>query len=173
MWVIKLRSSVYKLCQFVYVKTSNINMNLFSGFSTTRQENETSFSPAEAFAAITLATVAADGYLSDDEALVMMSSLTRMELFRSYSSDVMRRLFDKLCGITKRQGNEVLLKKAIASLPNHLHDTAFAIATDLILADGKVTTEEENLLHYLYNQLNINEEQAKTIVDVMIIKNKG
>ena len=93
-------------------------MNLFSSLSPNRQENETSFSPAEAFAAITLATVAADGYLSDDEVFVMASSLNRMELFRSYSNDVMRRLFDKLSGITKRQGHEVLLKNAIASLPN-------------------------------------------------------
>ncbi len=98
-------------------------MGLFSGLSTTRQESSVTFSPAEAFAAITLATVAADGYLSDDEVQVMMASLTRMELFRSYSSDVIGRLFDKLCGITKRQGSDSLIKIAIASLPHHLHDT--------------------------------------------------
>ena len=39
-------------------------MGLFSGLSTTRQASNVSLSPAEAFAAITLATVAADGYLS-------------------------------------------------------------------------------------------------------------
>ncbi|MGB3636678.1 MAG: tellurite resistance TerB family protein [Rivularia sp. (in: cyanobacteria)] len=148
-------------------------MGLFSGLSTTRQESSVTFSPAEAFAAITLATVAADGYLSDDEIQVMMASLTRMELFRSYSSDVMGRLFDKLCGITKRQGSDGLIKTAIASLPHHLHDTAFAVATDLILADGEVTEEEENLLQHLYTQLNISDEKAKNIVDAMIIKNKG
>ncbi|MEM6402767.1 MAG: tellurite resistance TerB family protein [Cyanobacteria bacterium P01_D01_bin.116] len=148
-------------------------MGLFSGLSTRSQETSVSFSPAEAFAAITLATVAADGYLSDDEVQIMVASLTRMELFRSYSSDVMRRLFDKLCGITKRQGSDVLLKTAITSLPHHLHDTAFAVAADLILADGEVTEEEEDLLQYLYTHLNIPEEKAKNIVDAMIIKNKG
>lgn len=148
-------------------------MGLFSGLSTTKQASDVSFSPAEAFAAITLATVAADGYLSDDEVHVMIASLNRMELFRSYSSDVIRRLFDKLCGITKRQGSDALLKAAIGSLPHHLHDTAFAVATDLVLADGEVTEEEENLLQSLYTQLNISDEKAKSIVDVMIIKNKG
>ncbi|MGD1909716.1 MAG: hypothetical protein ACFB2X_02265 [Rivularia sp. (in: cyanobacteria)] len=58
-------------------------MGLFSGLSTRSQENSVSFSPAEAFAGITLATVAADGYLSDDEIQVMMASLSRMQLFRS------------------------------------------------------------------------------------------
>ncbi|MEM6751834.1 MAG: tellurite resistance TerB family protein [Cyanobacteria bacterium P01_C01_bin.38] len=148
-------------------------MGLFSGLSSTRQESSVSLSPAEAFAAISLATVAADGYLSEDEAQVMMACLTRMELFRSYSRDVMGRLFDKLCGITKREGNDGLIKTAIASLPHHLHDTAFAIAADLVLADGEVTQEEENLLQHLYTQLNISDEKAKNIVDVMIIKNKG
>lgn len=149
-------------------------MGLFSGLSTTRsQEKGVSFSPAEAFAAITLATVAADGYLSDDEIEVMIASLNRMELFRSYSRDVMGRLFDKLCGITKRHGSDTLLKNAIASLPHHLHDTAFAVATDLVLADGEVTEEEEDLLQYLYSYLDIPEDKAKMIIDSMIIKNKG
>ncbi|MDY6897720.1 MAG: tellurite resistance TerB family protein [Cyanobacteriota bacterium] len=148
-------------------------MDLFSGLSTRSRETNVSFSPAEAFAAIALATVAADGYLSDEEARIMMASLARMELFRSYSNDVMARLFDKLCGITKRQGSDALIKVAIASLPHHLHDTAFAVATDLVLADGEVTEEEENLLQYLYTNLNIPDEKAKNIVDAMIIKNKG
>ncbi len=46
------------------------------------------------------------------------------------------------------------------------------VATDLILADGEVT-EEENLLQHLYTQLDISDEKAKNIVDAMIIKNKG
>lgn len=46
-------------------------MGLFSGLSTRSEETSVSFSPAEAFAAITLATVAADGYLSDEEVHVL------------------------------------------------------------------------------------------------------
>ena len=67
----------------------------------------------------------------------------------------------------------ILIKTAIASLPHHLHDTAFAIATDLVLADGEVTEEEENLLQHLYTQLDISDEKAKNIIDAMVIKNKG
>ena len=158
----------------MYVILKNIFMSLFSGLSTShRQERGNSFSPAEAFAAITLATVAVDGYLSDDETRVMLTSLMRMELFRSYSNDVMRRLFDKICAIINRQGSDVLLETAIASLPHHLHDTVFAVAADLVLADGEVTEEEESLLQYLYNHLGLPEEKAKNILDAMIIKNKG
>ncbi len=148
-------------------------MDLFSSLSSARKETEISFNPAEAFAAIALASVTADGYLAEEEIEGVITTLTRMQLFRSYSEDVLTRLFDKLGGIVKRQGKDALIKTAITSLPHHLHDTAFAVAADLILADGEVAEEEERLLHYLYNYFDIPDETAKNIIDVMVIKNKG
>ncbi len=148
-------------------------MDLFDNLPSARKESEIYFNPAEAFAAITLACVTADGYIASEETEAVMTSLSRMELFRSYSDDVLTRLFDKLGGIVKRQGKDALLKTAIISLPHHLHDTAFAIAADLILADGEVAEEEEKLLHELYNYFELPTEIAKNIIDVMVIKNKG
>jgi hypothetical protein len=84
----------------------------------------------------------------------------------------MRRLFDKLCGITKRYGSNRLIRIGIASLPHHLHDTAFVVAADLVLADGEVTQEEENTLTYLYTQLDISDEKATNIFGGTILKNK-
>ncbi|OCQ92891.1 Tellurite resistance protein TerB [Nostoc sp. MBR 210] len=147
-------------------------MGLFDKLSI-RTQNNVTLSPAEAFAAITLASVAADGYLTDEEVQTMMASLSRMHLFRSYPNDVVRRMFDKLCGMIKRQGFDNFIKTAIAALPHDLYDTAFAVATDLILADGQVTKEEEDLLNVLWSNLEIPDETARSIVNVMIIKNKG
>lgn len=144
--------------------------NRLSGLSTQKQ---TVMNPAEAFAAITLIAIGADGYFADEEITGLLSMLTRMQLFRSYSSDVMRRMFDKLSSTLQREGFAALLQTAIASLPHELNETAFAVATDLILADGEVTREEENLLSGLYQALNISESTAHKIIDVMIIKNKG
>jgi tellurite resistance protein len=148
-------------------------MGLFDSQLNLRTQNSIALGPAEAFAAIVLVSVAIDGYLADDELQVMLASLSRMHLFRSYPSEVMRKMFDKMCGIISRQGFESLLKTAIASLPHDLYDTAFAVAVDLILADGEVTEEEENLIHYLWASLGIADETARHIVSVMIIKNKG
>lgn len=148
-------------------------MGLFENHSNLRTQDSLSLGPVEAFAAITLAAVAADGYLTDDEINIMIASLSRMQLFRSYPSEVMRKMFDKLCGIIKRQGFDSLVKIAIASLPHDLYDTAFAVATDLVLADGEVTKEEEDLLNYFWNALDIPDETAHSIVKAMIIKNKG
>jgi tellurite resistance protein len=148
-------------------------MGLFGNNSNLQTQNNSALGPAEAFAAITLATVAADGYLTDEEAHTMMATLNRMHLFRSYPSEVLRRMFDKLCSLIKRQGFDGFIKLAVSSLPHDLYETAFAVATDLALADGEVTKEEEDLLNYLWKALAIPDETAHNIVKVMMIKNKG
>jgi tellurite resistance protein len=136
-------------------------------------KTDTAMSPTEAFAGIALAVVAADGYISDSEVSVLIPLLNRMHLFRSYPSEVMIRMFDKLAGMIRRQGAEAFLNQAIQTLPYELHGTIFAVATDLILADGEVTDEEESLLTDLYNALQISEETANEVIRVMLIKNKG
>lgn len=150
-------------------------MGLFDRFrqSGNLAQNQVTLGPAEAFAAIVLIVVAIDGYLAEEEISLLNTVLGRMRMYRSYSADVMRRMFDKLCGILRRQGNEVLFNAAIASLPHDLYDTTFAIATDLVLADGEVTPEEEALLGSLCRALEIPDETVNQIINVMLIKNKG
>ncbi|UBF26209.1 tellurite resistance TerB family protein [Kovacikia minuta CCNUW1] len=82
-------------------------------------------------------------------------------------------MFDKLVGIGQRQGYDTLLSTALQSLPHELHDTAFAMATDIILSDGTITDEEETLLNNLYRVLETPEQTAKMIIEVMLIKNRG
>jgi tellurite resistance protein len=149
-------------------------MALFENrFSQLRNENQTVMSPAEALAAISLISITIDGYCSDEEVLGLIASLNRMKLFRSYSNDVMRKLFDRSLFLIKRDGFSRLLQSAVSSLPRDLHETAFAVVSDLVLADGEVTQEEEDLLGDLYRALDLSEEVASKIVDVMLIKNKG
>jgi len=141
-------------------------------FSTQTSETE-KLNAAEAFAAIALAAVASDGYLSDEEAHSMPIILSRMKLFQSYSDDMMRKLFDKLLGKFRRDGVSSLFHAAKESLPESLRQTAFAVATDLVLADGVVTDEEKAFLDELYRALEVNEDLANKIIDVMLIKNYG
>lgn len=58
-------------------------------------------------------------------------------------------------------------------MPHELRETAFAVVTDITLADGVITEEEEALLDKLFNVLEISEPMANNIIDVMLIKNKG
>lgn len=138
-----------------------------------RQSNQTALGPAEAFAAIALIAIGIDGYVSDEEARSVMTTLMRMQLFRSYPNEVVRRMIDKLVGILQRQGTNVLFSAALSALPHDLQDTAFAVATDIALADGTITEEEESFLNSLYSALDVPEHVAKMIIEVMLIKNRG
>jgi tellurite resistance protein len=148
-------------------------MGLFDKIFSVQNKVETTLSPTEAFAAIALAAIASDGYLSDDEARGISSSLSRMKLFRSYPYEVMNRMFDKLLGMIRREGVGALVDAAKQELPYELQETAFAVATDLVLIDGVLTEEEKNFLNDLYQALGVSSEVATQIVEVMLIKNRG
>ena len=145
--------------------------NSVSGTET--QAAEISLSPAESFACVALVAIAADGYLSEQEGQEMTLALSRMQLFSSYSADVMHRMFDKLLALLKQYGPGELIALAKQSLPPDLRETAFAIATDLVLSDGTVAPQEQSFLDDLYQILEISGEVALQIVQVMNIKNRG
>jgi uncharacterized tellurite resistance protein B-like protein len=82
-------------------------------------------------------------------------------------------MFDKLLAILRRDGIDVLFNAAKKSLPDDLREAAFAVATDLVLADGVVSQEERDFLNDLYQALGISSDIATQIVQVMLIKNRG
>ena len=148
-------------------------MGLFDKISYARQNSQITLGLAEAFAAIILIAVASDGYVADSEVQAIVTDLSRMQLFRSYSGDVMRKIFDHLLNLLQRKGADALLRVAIEVLPHELQETVFAVTTDIILSDGDITEEEEKFLEQLYGALEISEETAIKIIDVMLIKNRG
>ncbi len=129
--------------------------------------------PAEAIAAICLVAIAADGYLSEQEGREMDMLLSRMRLFKSYSNDMIGRMKDSLLNQLKQYGPGRLVENAKAAMPSELAPTAFALAADLVLADGTVTAQEQAFLDDLYRILELSGEQALRIVEVMTIKNRG
>ncbi len=149
-------------------------MGLFDNvFNAEKGMTDAQLSPAESFAAVALVAIAADGYLSEQESRDMTIMLARMQLFASYSNDVMHRMFDKLLSMLKQQGPGDLIALAKSCLPQDLRETAFAIATDLVLSDGTVTSQEQAFLDDLYRILEIPGDTALQIVQVMTIKNRG
>lgn len=128
---------------------------------------------AEAIASIALVAIAADGYLADQEGQDMTMMLSRMNLFQGYPEDMLHRLFDSLLVRLKEQGPAALVDQAKVALPADLRETAFALATDLVLSDRTVTPQEQAFLDDLYRILEIPGDTALQIVQVMTIKNRG
>lgn len=148
-------------------------MGLFDRVLGTPRRTEVTLGPAEAFIGITLLAIAADGYIAKEEVEVLATTLSRLKMFRSYSNDVIASTIDRLMGVIQRQGAETLLSAAVATLPHDLYETIFAVTTDIVLADGEVSPEEEVLLNELHQLLNIPDDLALQIINVMVIKNRG
>ena len=148
-------------------------MGLFDNFSNVRTAKTTDLSPAESFAGVMLTTIAADGYIANEEIQNLVATLNRMKLFQNYPSDHVSRMLNKLARIIEVENIDSLLNISVQCLPEYLHETVFAVATDLILSDGEVSEKEEYLLSKLCNNLSISRDKVNKIIEVMIIKNKG
>lgn len=148
-------------------------MVLFEQGTTKIQAADIKLEPAEAFAAIALIAVAADGVITESEKQGISNIFSRMELFSNYSEERKKEILNRLLDMIKKKEIKPLFDAAVPKLPQELKETVFAISTDLVLVDGSLAEEEEQLLNELYNALEISETVANNIIDVMIIKNKG
>jgi len=148
-------------------------MGLFDGAFGGMEEGKGGFGKAEAFAGIMLSAVACDGHISDEEAHSLGTVASRMKLFEQINGQKWNRMIDKLMGVLKRDGVEVLLDKSAAALPEDLHDTAFAVACNLVLADQGIEDEEKQFLSNLQKRLGLDREMSLKIFKVMVIKNRG
>ncbi|MDJ0553353.1 MAG: tellurite resistance TerB family protein [Microcoleaceae cyanobacterium MO_207.B10] len=148
-------------------------MGLFDEENTTVKAADIKLEAGDAFAAIALIAVAADGVITESEKQGIDNIFARMELFSNYSEDSKREMIDRILGMIKNQEVKPLFDAAVATVPKNLKETVFAVSTDLVLADGDVAEEEEKFLDKLCEALEISEEIATNIIDVMLIKNKG
>ena len=148
-------------------------MGLFDAVLGTESQTQTALNPEEAFAVIVLVATASDGYLSFEQANAISFMLFRMKLFKSYPHEMMNKLFEKILGILKGDGFNSLFNAAKDSLSQDLREAAFAVATDLVLAEGIVAEEENNFLNDLYQALGVSSEIAIQIIQVILIKNRA
>jgi tellurite resistance protein len=148
-------------------------MGLFDKVKGVKEAETVKLTKEESFAGIVLAAVAADGVITEEEAQGLVISLVRMRTYVGYTGNQMSALLNKLIGIIKKQGVEALVNLSKESLPQDMRETAFAVATDLALADGEIADQEKEVLTKIQQGLDIPESKAVNIIEVMLIKNKG
>ncbi|MEL6552156.1 MAG: tellurite resistance TerB family protein [Cyanobacteria bacterium J06621_11] len=148
-------------------------MGIFNKVFKAEAETKLAMNSAEAFAAICLVAIASDGYLSDAEEAEMNMRLSRMQLFKDATEDSLARMKNYLLEGLKKHGPNELVKSAKTALPPNLAPTAFTAAVDLVFADGTVSREEQAFIDDLRQLLQISDDLALKIVEVMTIKNQG
>ncbi len=140
-------------------------MNLLDKIFNPQNENTTSFSPAEAFAAIAVAAIASDGFLSDEERQRIVLLLSELQLFSAYPEPQLRGLLENLFNQLSVQGIDKLVAVARESLPAELQESAFRVAIDLLLVDGVLSPKEETFLTRLWQIMDISAQTASEILD--------
>lgn len=128
---------------------------------------------AEGFAGIAFSAVAADGVLEQEEQLALVTTLSRMKLYSGLNNRQVGNVFEKLIKIARSEGIDVLIQRSAEATPANLKQTAFAVAADLIMADGHIAGEEKKFLEKIQKNLNVDDATAVKIVEVIEIKNRG
>jgi tellurite resistance protein len=128
---------------------------------------------AEGFAGIALCAIAADGVITEEEAAGLATTLTRMKLYASMSNRDINKIFEKLVKSARSDGLGKLMESSSAAVNPTLKLTAFAMAADLIMADGEVAAQEKTFLERIQKSLGVSDADALKIVEVIAIKNRG
>lgn len=141
--------------------------------TTTDRAAQTGLSPQEAFVALLIAAARADGTVSAHEANTIEHTVSGMKLFRDHGHERLHAVVDAAVERIKQDGLRAVVEKAAAAIPKALAPTMFAVAVDLMLADGRLSENEEHFTDELRAILNVDADEAAKIIDVLMTKNAG
>ena len=137
-----------------------------------RDNGQIVLSTPEAYAAVAVAAIAADGNVTDDEANRTALNLATVAVFRRYELREMGDVLNRVALLIQRRGPAAVLKAAKETLSSAQAESAFFLAADLTLADGSFGSDEREFLEQLKNSLMVNDSTALKIVEVVVIKNR-
>lgn len=123
-----------------------------------------SLSPQDALVAVMVAASASDEQITTPELLSIVRIVDSLPIFEGYDreriGEVSRTVFDLL---EVEDGLDALFGLVREALPDELYETSYALACDVVAADGKTHNEELRLLEEVRFELNINRLHAAAI----------
>lgn len=137
------------------------------------QTAEATLSPQEAVVGVLLAAGEANSQVTPAELGRIDQAIGSMRLFRNQSPEQLNGLAQKMMGVLASGGLHPLIEQAAARLTPELRATVFALATDLVLADGIADDPERAFIDDLQATLKIDDALAIKVVEVMLLKNAG
>lgn len=127
----------------------------------------------EALVSLLIAGARSDGSVSPHEANQIEHVVSAMRLFRGSTLETRRTIFTAAAERINEHGADRVIREAVETIPKELAATTFAVALDLMLSDGPLTTNEQRFADDLRAALDVDPDVAARIVDVLTIKNAG
>lgn len=127
----------------------------------------------EAIASLLVAAITVDGNVNPEEAVRIGDVLGTSHVLRQAGDGSMDALANRGIALLTEHGLPAILTGCARVIPSDLRATTFALAADLVLADGRIGDKEKAFIDELQVVLQIDEATAVKIVDVLLIKNRG
>lgn len=121
-------------------------------------------SPQDCLVAIMIAVSASDEEIRTAELMTIQQVVNHLPVFADYDADRMRRVASVVFDLFEEEdGLGALFGLLRSSLPERLHETAYALACDVAAADGKLAQPELRLLEEIRHELSIDRLAAAAI----------
>ena len=130
-------------------------------------------SRSDAVVAVLVGAAVADGILRREETSRLTDLLGSSRWGLGMGIDATTAATTRALNLLADHGLPALLSACAEAIPPDLRATAFALAVDLVLADGRLGTRESALIDQLQGTLRIEGELARTIIEVLRIKNRA
>jgi uncharacterized tellurite resistance protein B-like protein len=126
--------------------------------------NTADFTPEDTLIAIMIAVSASDDAIRTSELVTIERMVNHLPVFADYDveriKEVSNAVFDMLA---EEEGLDILWATVQTTLPSRLFDTAYAMACDVVAADGTAREGELRLLEDMRYELNIDRLLASAI----------
>ena len=123
-----------------------------------------SLSPQDSLIAILIGVSGADSEIRTAELLAIEALVNHLPIFADYDADRVKTVAQTVFDLFEvEDGLDALFGLVRANLPEHLHETAYALACDVAAADGKLLQTELRYLEELRFELNIDRLHAAAI----------
>lgn len=134
------------------------------------EQRSTDWTIGEAFMALHLSAVSADGRLSEEEHAELFALAKRSRVLKSMTQDQLAQTNNVVNQrLTERPDG---LQEACESLPHDMRLTVFAHCVDLVLSDGELHSAEADYLNKITAFLGLERSEAERIQQVLLIKNR-
>lgn len=141
-----------------------------SSFENNNSSQNTVNSEFEAWVGILYSCISADNQITDSETATLSRVLSSKQKFVGID---IAPLYRKAFNVRAELGQLKYISACSEWIKGEDKETVFALALEVLLADGTLEKEEKNVIEVLSNQLKIEKEMTSKIIEVIFLKNKG
>ena len=121
-------------------------------------------SSQDALVAVMVATSASDQNMTDSELVTITGIIDMLPVFENYDNDHIATVSNMVGDLFEEEdGLDALIGLVEQALPDHLRETAYALACDVAAADKRVNMNELRFLEMLRHDLRVGRLAAAAI----------